>query len=172
MFSSLERLGDYGKFAATAAQAATSNAITQGLAVATDLQDKLNWRAVATSAMAAPAAQYLGEKAGSFVNGMVGGGSAGKFAGEFAQRLTAGVVSQRIRMAVYNQGKLDYASIAADAFGNAVGQSLAAATYQPTEAEQRAANRNLLNAMERHADPDATRTRELDEHRRSVAAMG
>jgi hypothetical protein len=35
-----------------------------------------------------------------------------------------GVVTQRIRMAVYNEGKLDYAAIAADAFGNALGYSL------------------------------------------------
>ncbi|HET7864360.1 MAG TPA: LysM domain-containing protein, partial [Burkholderiaceae bacterium] len=128
-------LAEYGKYTATAARAAASSALTQGLAVATNLQEHFNWRAVATSAMAAPLAQYLGGKAGEFVNDMVGG-SAGKFAGEFAQRMTAGVVSQRIRMAVYNQGKLDYASIAADAFGNVIGEGIVSAASQPTHAEQ------------------------------------
>jgi hypothetical protein len=48
----------------------------------------------------------------------------------FGQSLVAGfvsgVITQRIRMAVYNKGKLDYASIGADAFGNALGDSIVA----------------------------------------------
>jgi YD repeat-containing protein len=113
-------LGVSNSFVATAVNAAATNAITQGLAVATGLQKNFDWRAVATSAIAAPAANYLGDKVGSAVQGMTDSASAGAF----AQRLTAGVVSQRVRMAVYSKGKIDYASIAADAFGNALGDGI------------------------------------------------
>jgi hypothetical protein len=102
--------------------------------------------------MAAPVAKYLGGQAGAFVSDMVSG-SAGQFAGEFAQRLTSGVVSQRIRMAVYNQGKLDYASIAADAFGNALGESIVRETARSsaTETALRAVSGLDPNASPLHA---------------------
>jgi hypothetical protein len=42
------------------------------------------------------------------------------FTSSLARGFLGGVVTQRIRMAVYNEGKLDYAAIAADAFGNGI----------------------------------------------------
>jgi YD repeat-containing protein len=135
-------LTEAGQVARAGAQAIASNVVTQGIAVASDLQQHFDWRAVATSAIAAPAAAYLGNAVGS----AVGGG----FVGDLADRFTRGVVTQRVRMAVYNKGKLDYGAIAADAFGNALGDSIVANMSSPSAADRRTA----LNGAERAADPD------------------
>ena len=91
-------------------QAMLSNAITQGLAVATGLQDRYQWRQVAASAFAAPVGQLAGAYAAPYLN-------------SFGASLAGGLSSGLIRAAIYNKGKVDYASIAADAFGNALGNS-------------------------------------------------
>ncbi len=123
-------LAEKGSYASAAINAAASNVLTQGMAVATGLQRKFDWRAVGVSAVAGPLTKLIGEGTS---NGLTDAfGSAGA---DFAQRMISGVVTQRIRMTVYNMGRVDYASIAADAFGNALGGSIVA-EMQRSEAEQ------------------------------------
>jgi LysM domain len=50
---------------------------------------------------------------------------ASSLAGRTINGIVRGVVSQSVRMVVTRQGKMDFASIAADAFGNAIGESVA-----------------------------------------------
>ncbi len=45
-------------------------------------------------------------------------------AAQFTSGMVNGVIGQEIRMKVYNQGKIDYEQIAADAFGNALANSI------------------------------------------------
>ena len=104
-----------------AINAAAANLLTQGIALAAGLQSSFNWRAVAVSAVAAPAVRALGS-----TNGTLGQAVGGGLMGQTAQAMFNGVVRQSIRMAIYSQGKLDYAAIAADAFGNALGESIVA----------------------------------------------
>jgi hypothetical protein len=56
----------------------------------------------------------------------------------FGASLAGGLTSGLIRSAIYNKGKVDYASIAADAFGNAVGNSVVGQiTPEPTPTEDK-----------------------------------
>lgn len=143
-----DSLGKSGQYMRLAAQSATSNAITQGISVATGLQEHFDWRAVATSAIAAPAGHALGSVVGGMVSGV-----AGDTAGSVAQRLTAGIVTQRVRMAVYNKGKMDYSSIAADAFGNALGDGIVGAMNNtPNESAAETARLNRYAGAARDAE--------------------
>jgi hypothetical protein len=56
--------------------------------------------------------------------GQLVGTYAGAHMSSFGASLAGGLTSGLIRSAIYNKGKVDYASIAADAFGNAVGNSV------------------------------------------------
>ncbi|HEY9109650.1 MAG TPA: LysM domain-containing protein, partial [Roseateles sp.] len=111
-------MGYYG----TALKAAAGNALTQGVAVATGLQDKFSWRSVAASAVAAPAIQALSSQLGDGIANALDGKDG--IATRTAMGTINGVVGQGVRMLVTRQGKMDYASIAADAFGNAIGESI------------------------------------------------
>jgi hypothetical protein len=56
-------------------------------------------------------------------------------------------------MAVYNKGKLDYAAIAADAFGNAVGESVARSSGAPaTQGVGPWSEGNYVNSMDAESD--------------------
>jgi YD repeat-containing protein len=93
-----------------AARAAVSSTISQGINIATGLQHGFDWRAVATSsAGAGVGAQVDGTKLpfGGFGNAV-----ASRFAGGMTTSLLSG-------------GKVDVAMVAADAFGNVLGNSLA-----------------------------------------------
>jgi hypothetical protein len=104
--------------------AVTTNAITQGIAVATHLQDKFDWKSVAVSAAVAPLSKYLTNSLGLTSNNLAF--KAGDL-DKFGASLVSGLASQRERMAVYSKGKLDYASLAGDAFGSVLGDSMAEA---------------------------------------------
>src|SRR5882672_4263876 len=95
-------------------RAAARNVVTQGLGVITGAQEHFDWKSVAVSAIAAP----IISKVSSTVGTALGGDNVGKFVGSMAGTIAAGA----IRQLVYG-GKADYASIAADAFGNALGDS-------------------------------------------------
>jgi hypothetical protein len=139
--------GVQNQYAAAAINAAAGNAITQGVAVATGLQDKFNWRSVAASAIAAPAAQYIG---GQLSGPLAKSLDLGAFGSKVTDGMVRGVVGQGVRMLVTRQGKMDYASIAADAFGNAIGESLASQSEPtvpaPVSAQERA---EILEMFER-----------------------
>jgi YD repeat-containing protein len=103
-----------------AARAAVSNVVTQGVGNITGLQHGFNWSSVAAS--------YAGAAVGSQVTGYLENqnifGDLPQGAARFA---TAGIssFSAGLTTAVMRGGKIAVAQIATDAFGNALGSSLA-----------------------------------------------
>jgi hypothetical protein len=98
--------------------ATTGNVITQGIAVRLGWQEKFDWKAVATTALVAPLGKYLTNSLGLTSNdpNLQHSGL-----DKFGASVVSGLVSQSVRMAVYSKGKLDYASLAGDAFGSVLG---------------------------------------------------
>jgi hypothetical protein len=127
----ISSLSNGNQYVAAALRAATSSVITQGIASVTGAQS-FSWRAVAVSAIAAPASQWLGNQLldGQTPDGFATRGwlsSAGVTNSTLARGISGTVnaaLTQSVRMHVYNQGKLDWAHLAADAFGNAIGNSV------------------------------------------------
>jgi hypothetical protein len=97
-----------------AARAGISGALSQGVLVATGLQEKFNWGAVAGAAIAAPIANGIGNAVRGAVDGPLGG-----LVGNFAQGVTRNIIVTGM-----SGGKINFANIAADAFGNAIGNSI------------------------------------------------
>jgi hypothetical protein len=95
-------------------------AITQVLSVATGLQDSFSWKAVAVSGLVAPISQYAGAKAGEWAAAQ----GFGNWGQQMASSLASGVSGGLIRAATYNHGRIDWSAIAADSFGNAIGNSV------------------------------------------------
>jgi hypothetical protein len=110
--------------AAGVARAITSNVLTQGIGVMTGLQEKFSWQSVAISGAAAAISPSIqkGFSESAFAKDFLGG--ADSLATKTAANFLTGTTTQIIRMAVYGQGKLDFASLAADAFGNALGDAV------------------------------------------------
>lgn len=108
-------LTDWG----TVVNAAVGSAVNQGVNIALGLQDSFNWAAVAASAVAAPVAKVVGDKVGGAVGGAVGSAAVG----DFANRFTRGVINQ-VAYATFTGGQLNYVQMAADAFGNALGNAI------------------------------------------------
>lgn len=89
-------------------QAAVSNTVTQGIGVATGLQSKFDWRGVAASAAAAGVSNAVGARVGD------------GFGGRMLTNLLSSTAS-----AVVRGGSVSMRQIAVDAFGNALGGSIA-----------------------------------------------
>lgn len=100
-------------FANAVFNGALSNASVQGIAVATNLQEKFEWRSVAAAGIGAGIGQQVGAMdMGSDKIGM------------FTKRALAGLAGG-VTTAALSGGRVSYARIALDAFGNALGSSLA-----------------------------------------------
>ncbi|NML48462.1 LysM peptidoglycan-binding domain-containing protein [Ramlibacter sp. G-1-2-2] len=100
-------------------RAAVSNLATQGLGVATGLQDHFDWRGVAAS--------YFGSGLSNDVAGQVGdfgGTAAGLFANRAVSAFAGGTLAQLMR-----GGRVVVQQVAVDAFGNTIGESLAAVAH-------------------------------------------
>lgn len=100
----------------TAIRLATGNVITQGIGVATGLQKKFDWKGVAASAAGGFAGAAVGARLPESLNPFVGRVVSGFAAGTAA--------------AIARGGKVAIQQVAVDAFGNALGQSLAAGSGQ------------------------------------------
>ena len=105
-----------------AANAAASNAITQGVAVATGLQNSFDWKSVAVAAISAPLGKALGDKVGFAVQANYDPSSQYASVGKFAHDVVNGLTSSVVRAA--SGGKLEAQSVLADAFGNAIGNAI------------------------------------------------
>jgi len=99
-----------------------TSAVTQGIGVATGLQQSFNWRSVAAAGMGAAAGAAMGQALGT----ALGTDNLGKFATAALTSAAAGTAT-----AVARGGRVDVATIATDAFGNALGSSLAQANSAP-----------------------------------------
>jgi hypothetical protein len=95
---------------AAAARAAVANVATQGIKVAVGSQDHFEWKRVAASAVGAGVGGYL-NSTGAFAE-------YGQYGGAFARAGVAGLAT-----AAAGGGKIEVERIAADAFGNTLGQA-------------------------------------------------
>lgn len=100
-----------------AGRAMVSSTITQGIAVATGLQPRFSWANVGTAG--------LGAAVGSAVGGSMFQEKEG-FGWDLARGFAAGTAGG-VTASVLIGGKADYAQVALDAFGNALGNSITAA---------------------------------------------
>jgi hypothetical protein len=105
------------------AQSAVANALTQGIAVVVGVQDHFSWRDVAISAVATP----IASKTGKLVNGTSN-------TSPFMSQFTAGATGSLVRGAF--GGRIDTATVLADAFGNALGNSVVDRMSHPSVLEE------------------------------------
>jgi hypothetical protein len=108
--------------AQAAAKAAIGNALTQAVGVATGLQKSFYWKGVAASAAGTVVGIGVNEASGLTVNGRV------EVPKEFGERVALGTLSgvaSGVTAAALRGGSVAVQQIAADAFGNAWGESLA-----------------------------------------------
>lgn len=126
-------------YAFAAMNGAASSALTQGVAVATDMQRSFSWRNVAISSLAAPAARAFGESASRMLPS----------SGAFGRQVASSIGGSLVRRAFGSRE--DSASIVLDAFGNALGNTIVEQMGpQPTAPgldETRARNEAELLAM-------------------------
>ncbi len=144
---------------ATMARAAIGNAMTQGIAVVTGLQDKFSWTSVAASAVGAGVGAALNDsimgtqiegptlpgqtlgRVGGLVGDM-GGGQGAQIFGASLKGFAAGVST-----AVARGGRVAVTQIATDAFGNALGESWGESLKAQSAQEQKLAALAKENAQ-------------------------
>ena len=113
-------------------KAAVSNALTQGIGVATGLQRSFSWVGVAAAAVGAGVGETINES----LLGQVGANGARTLNTDFAKALGGGMAAKVIggtiagfasgaATALMRGGKISVTQIATDAFGNALGSSIA-----------------------------------------------
>jgi hypothetical protein len=101
----------------------TVNALTQGIGVVTGLQDRFDWKSVAASA--------AGGAMGSYVDGQLKTSTMFSDWSKTAADLARGTISAfaaGTTAAVARGGRISIQQVATDAFGNALGSSLASAS--------------------------------------------
>jgi len=111
-------LSGFDKAAAIAGRAAIANTLTQGVAIAAGTQNSFNWRNVAASA--------VGAGVGAQATNMLGSsfGDLGQFGGNVARGTISGFAAG-LTSSVMRGGKIELTQVATDAFGNALGSSVA-----------------------------------------------
>ncbi len=125
-----------GGVANAMAKAAVTSTITQGIGVVTGLQPNFSWRGVAAAAVGAG----VGHQVGGWLNktdafSSLGGGYATAVAQRSVSNFAEGVTTSLVR-----NGRVDVGQVAADAFGNALGSSLAALNTSIYTAKEAAAD--------------------------------
>ncbi|OFA06690.1 DUF4214 domain-containing protein [Duganella sp. HH101] len=139
---------------AVAARAAVSNAATQGVANITGLQHGFSWASVAASAAGAvvssQVSSYLGnsESFRQLTDGFT------KYANTAASNFAGGLTT-----AVARGGKISVAQIATDAFGNALGSSLAEQVNDARTAARINSDQMFSGQEEAQIEKDAWATR-------------
>jgi len=111
-------------FGTAIVRAAVSNAMSQGIAVTVGLQKEFSWRGVAASAAGAAVGQAINDSAlGATIQNEIGN----KVAAKIVTGTLAGLASGAT-VALMRGGKVRMQQVAADAFGNALGQGLVEAS--------------------------------------------
>jgi hypothetical protein len=108
-----------------AARGVTNSLVTQGLGSALGLQS-FSWKAIAVSAITAPINTGINAALGDALGGLH------DVARDGVLGTLNGVLAQAVRMQFYSDGKVDWSSIAADAFGNAIGNSIVSQANDPS----------------------------------------
>jgi hypothetical protein len=110
------------KYAAASINAAAGSVLTQGISVATGLQDKFSWRSVAQAAVAAPLAKFASDTVAGWTGGEAALRAEGYNYTKFATDAASRVVSAGVRAAM--GGRFDVVQVAADVFGNAIANAI------------------------------------------------
>ncbi|HKB12613.1 MAG TPA: LysM peptidoglycan-binding domain-containing protein, partial [Vicinamibacterales bacterium] len=121
---------------------AINNAISQGINILTGQQHAFDWRGLAAAAIVAP----LSKAIGSAFPGIGAG---------FVSRFVGGIANGAIKAAL--GGKVDFVHVAADAFGNALGNAITdslAQSGQQAQALGKAQQTQLLQNVYAMATPD------------------
>jgi len=115
---------------AVIARAAIGDAMTQGIALVTGLQDHFDWKGVAASAVGAGVGYGMNEAFGLTQNGLATNNYTGfdKYALAGLSGFAAGTAAAAAR-----GGRVSVQQVATDAFGNAIGSSLVDAMSSPQE---------------------------------------
>jgi len=119
--------GEATGFGNTVIRSAVGNMASQGIGVVTGLQSKFDWRGVVGSAVGAGVGQAVGGAMGLNDPNIVRGMSPGEL---FGARLVTGLAAGAAT-AVARGGRIAVQQVAVDAFGNALGYSLADAASSP-----------------------------------------
>ncbi|MFC4314279.1 hypothetical protein ACFPN2_34765 [Steroidobacter flavus] len=130
-------------YALAAINGAASSVLTQGIAVVTGLQSSFNWRNVAISSVAAPIARGFGVAAGELV----------PKAGDFGVQFASGLGGSLVRRAF--GGKEDSATIIADAFANALGNSIVDSMKGPRSTRPTTNEPEEIQITAQYVGPDA-----------------
>jgi len=112
---------------AAAMRAATANVLSQGIGVITGLQDRFDWKSVAASAVGSAVGGYVGEQ----LKGSTMFNDWSKTAADFARGTIRGFAAGTAA-AIAQGGRISIQQVATDAFGNALGASLAEVSIRPT----------------------------------------
>ena len=144
--------------AVTSTSAVVSQAANYGANQLVGNKSKFNWASLAVTAITAPVASSLGNDAANGVASIGGDKFATSFAGgvasRFANKLVSGTISGVAQQVFANNGKYDFAQVAADAFGNAIADELISYYSISKEIRQLDATRaqkNELNALRERA---------------------
>ncbi len=120
-----------------------NNVINQGINIITGQQQKFSWQSVAVAAITAP------------ISGAIGGGQSkggadvtvSSFAKSVGQEMLKSAVNQAVTIAIDGHGKMNWAKVASDGFGNAIGNSIVDQTvYDERQARLAQAPRSLAQA--------------------------
>ncbi len=103
-------------------RAAVGNALTQGIAVVTGLQDKFSWKGVAAAAVGAGVSFGVSEALSAANNGAGAFSSLGEVGGKLARASLTGFAAG-LATAAARGGRVSITQVATDAFGQALGES-------------------------------------------------
>jgi len=107
----------------TALRAGTANMFTQGIGVVTGLQESFSWKGVAAATMGAGVGKAVHAEIGPLIAKDLGEG--------FASRMLTGVLAGMaagVTVGALRGGRFSMQQVATDAFGNALGSSIAEAS--------------------------------------------
>ncbi|QGW82230.1 Ig-like domain repeat protein [Variovorax paradoxus] len=171
--------GAVGDASNVIARAALGNALTQGVAVATGLQDKFSWKGVVASAAGAGVGWGVGQalSGGTLASGLPDPAQPpafsewGELGGGLARRTVAGFAAG-LTTAVLRGGKVSVVQVSADAFGNALGDSIAAANGQRTQGVGPWSDADYRNGMDIQSDNAALQRQTQPYYDQIVGAFG
>ncbi len=114
---------------AVVSRAMLANAVSQGIGVATGLQDQFSWVGVAAAGIGAGVGQAVSEGLGMTVDGVRTEAYAQAGWGERLAKSALTGLAAGAATAVARGGRISVTQIAADAFGQAIGSSIAEANW-------------------------------------------
>ena len=138
-FKSVADVGNsLANWAIAGAKSAVSNAATQGIGVLFHLQKDFSWRAVAQAAVGAGVGAAVSQAMDGALNYNKGFNFGKSLVSSTVSSFASGVAVQAMR-----GGRIDVLNVAADAFGNALGDSLGA-QFNVSKAEEKAKAQRAL----------------------------